>query len=265
VRLPGLPTGLLVPLGRRLPPNVRRLANLARGIDSPALLDRPPARRIAVLAPHPDDELLGCGGTLPKHLAAGEAVSIIFMTSGERTASFAGRAMAERIAQRESEARTACAAAGLADASQVFLRLADGGVDASGRSALVAALVASEADLVYAPNPVDAHRDHVATTALLASALAAVPTVTHVALYEVWTPLYPNCLVDVTATMGTKLAGLGCYASALAVVDYRHTAEGLAAYRSGQGLHGAGYAEAFCVLTRAAFAEVVERGGGSTR
>jgi len=40
-------------------------------------------------------------------------------------------------------------------------------------------------------------------------------------------------------------------------VDYVHTIKGLAAYRSGQGLHGAGYAEAFCLLERPAFVELM--------
>ncbi|MGH9165906.1 MAG: PIG-L deacetylase family protein [Acidimicrobiales bacterium] len=255
-RLADLASRLVVPVGRRLPANVRRLANVARGIDTPALVDRPPGRRVAVLAPHPDDELLGCGGTLVKHLAAGEAVAVVFMTSGERTASFAGRPVAECRAQREAEAAAALSAAGLGRVEPVFLRIPEGEVDGHG-ARLAAALARLQPDLVYAPHPVDAHRDHAATTVLLARLLPGLGGIERVALYEVWTPLYPNVVVDVTGAMDAKLAGLACYRSAMEVVDYARTAAGLGAYRSGQTRHGQGYAEAFCVLGRAAFLELV--------
>ena len=96
LRLPGR---LAFRLGRRLPPNVRHAINAARGIDTPVTLPRPPGHRVAVLAPHPDDELLGCGGTMQKHRAAGESVDVVLVTSGERTASFAGTSVPERRAR----------------------------------------------------------------------------------------------------------------------------------------------------------------------
>jgi len=257
VKRPSLPAGLALRVGRRLPPNVRRFVNAARGIDVPAMVERPPGRHVAVLAPHPDDELAGCGGTIAKHARAGEPVTVVLMTSGERTASMVASDPVAARARREGEARAACTAVGLAEGDLVFLRLPEGGIGLDGRAALVAALSATAADLVYAPNPVDAHRDHRATTELLAAALPDLYAVRHVALYEVWTPVYPTCLVDISATIDAKLEGLGRYASALASVDYLHTIRGLAAYRSGQGLHGRGYAEAFCVLERTPFTELM--------
>jgi LmbE family N-acetylglucosaminyl deacetylase len=247
---------LALRLGRRLPPNVKRLLNAARGIDMPALLDRPPGRRIVVLAPHPDDEVLGCGGTVRKHVLAGEPVTAVLLTSGERTASFAGRSLEDSRAQREREARAACEVLG---ASPVFLRLPDGAVGDDGLDAVVQALAG--ADLVYAPNPVDAHRDHVATTRLLAAAVSRCAAIERVALYEVWTPVYPNVIVDISDHLEAKLTALDHYESATEVVDYRHTIRGLNAYRAGHGLHGEGYAEAFCVLERAPFLELVDQLG----
>src|SRR6266508_1452642 len=61
--------------------------------------------RILVLSPHPDDEAIGCGGTLLRHLKQGDEVQIVFLTSGEKGGH--GRSEAETARLREEEARAA--------------------------------------------------------------------------------------------------------------------------------------------------------------
>src|SRR5262249_16895247 len=90
----------------------------------PPLLD--PAelpRRLLVVAPHPDDEVWGCGGLLALHVARGGQVRVLVLTDG---ASGSGPELAAR---RERESRAAGAELGVAD--HVFLGLADGNLGAS--------------------------------------------------------------------------------------------------------------------------------------
>ena len=42
-----------------------------------------PGNRVLVFSPHPDDDILGCGGSLMVHVSKGAKVTIIYMTSGE--------------------------------------------------------------------------------------------------------------------------------------------------------------------------------------
>jgi LmbE family N-acetylglucosaminyl deacetylase len=230
-------------LAGHLPPRARQLINVARGIDQPLAVDALSGARVLVLAPHPDDEIIGCGGSIVRHLERGARVHVVHVTSGERTWSGAG----DGGATREREAVAAAVAIGLDADAVEFLRLPDGKL--AGHAELAARLRAAvqgrDPDLVYAPWPLDAHADHRAVTAAAASAL---PASASVALYEVWGPLVPTHVVDITDVIERKTAALGCYETAVRGLDYAHTARGLAAYRSGQGLGGRGYAEAFCVV-----------------
>jgi N-acetylglucosamine malate deacetylase 1 len=131
VRIPDPVRRLAFAAARRLPPGAVRAINLARGIDAPRPVDLPPGHRIAVIAPHPDDELVGAGGTLAKHHAAGHTVRVVMVTSGEASASFAGQDPASARSQREAEAARAGAEVGLNGDDLVFLRIPDAGLNAS--------------------------------------------------------------------------------------------------------------------------------------
>ena len=274
---------------RRLPPGAVRAINMARGIDAPRPVDLPPGRRVAVVAPHPDDELVGVGGTLAKHRAAGHQVRLVMVTSGEASASFAGQDPDSARSQRESEALRALAEVGFNGNDLVFLRIPErsltesdstqstpspstlpksvlaqsaGALSAGALSAvaqLAAALSGFQPDLVYSPSPGDAHAGHAAVARMVSAAVAGLDSVDHVALYEVMTPIYPTVVVDISAHIDAKRAGLRQYSSALASFDIVRIADSLSAYRSVHALHGRGYAEAFTLLRPSEFADLVAR------
>ena len=84
------------------------------------------ARSCLVLAPHPDDETLGCGATIMRKLAAGTRVEIIIATDGRHSVN-SDKVSAAALAEiREEEARCAAAVLGLPSENIVFLRFEDG-------------------------------------------------------------------------------------------------------------------------------------------
>src|SRR6185295_3505842 len=78
----------------------------------PSTWTAPPAGRVLVLAPHADDETIGCGGAIALHVAQGDPVAIAIATDGMRgdpDGRFAGSDYREL---RRSEARAAAGALG---------------------------------------------------------------------------------------------------------------------------------------------------------
>jgi LmbE family N-acetylglucosaminyl deacetylase len=235
-------------------PEVRELAlALAGARGQPALVPGPPPGPVLVVAPHPDDETIGAGGALARHADAGDPVTVLVATSGERTAGGRG----DVSAAREAECRAACADLGVGE--PIFLRLPDGGL--AGRVPELSAQVArhgGSAATVYVPSLLDPHPDHRAANAAVAQ--VALPGV--VLGYEVWAPGPVDVLLDVTTVYDRKRRALGRYRTALDSVDYVRVCRGLAAYRSaGAGMGGAGYAEGFLRLPAAEHAELARRVG----
>ncbi|HWH31338.1 MAG TPA: PIG-L family deacetylase [Egibacteraceae bacterium] len=227
---------------RSLSPDLRELALAlgARAAAGPAVLPGPPEGPVLVVAPHPDDETIGCGGALARHARRGDAVTVLVATSGEATRGGSG----DVAAAREAECRAACADLGIGE--PVFLRLPDGALAGhAGELAEAVARHGAGARTVYLPSLLDPHADHRAANAAVAAAGLDADTYG----YEVWAAAPVDALLDVTAVWARKETALRRYATALESVDYVRVCAGLAAYRSGAGgLDGAGMAEGFLRL-----------------
>jgi LmbE family N-acetylglucosaminyl deacetylase len=110
----------------------------ASGNDAAPLPRIGPDISLLVVAPHPDDETLCCGGVIQRIVRAGGRVTIVWLTSGDAArldlilqgrSLFPSTAVARALAaQRMGEARLATARLGLAPAGQLFLGYPDGGL-----------------------------------------------------------------------------------------------------------------------------------------
>src|SRR5258708_17526572 len=108
--------------------------------------------RLLVLAPHPDDEVIGCGGLVALHLREKRPVHVVVATDG---------AQAGEASQRESESRTALALLG--DATIEFLRFPDRELkNAYELDLKLAAILRNwKPDLIAVPSPLEIHPDHI--------------------------------------------------------------------------------------------------------
>jgi LmbE family N-acetylglucosaminyl deacetylase/glycosyltransferase involved in cell wall biosynthesis/GT2 family glycosyltransferase len=206
----------------------------------------PDARRVLVLAPHADDEVFGCGGTLHRLVQGGAAVSVIVATDGER----GGESQSGELgAARELE--SAAAARVLGYSAPSFWRLPDYGMRYG--EALVARVIGAlrdiDADLVFAPAPTELHPDHQALALATAEAVRRVQGSRRIAFYEVSAPLVPNMLIDITAVEDLKREAMRCFPSQLQQQPYDEHIAALNRYRSYTLGDGVRAAEAFFVAT----------------
>ena len=206
------------------------------------------ARAVLALAPHPDDEVFGCGGALAGHVRRGEPVSVVILTDGVGQAHSGDDAA--YMATRQEESRRAAGVLGYDEPA--FWGLPDRGV-AYGEALIrriVAAIRETGADLVYAPSIFEMHPDHRALAMAALESVRRAGAGVRLAMYEVGVPLVRvNVLLDISAEDGVKRQAMACFASQLAVQAYDEHISSLNRYRTYTLGQGVGAAEAFWVLT----------------
>lgn len=227
------------------------LATMRTGREiEPLELGFPSNKRIAVLAPHPDDEIIGPGGTLIGGIAQGSPTTVVYLTSGSEVAAEAQR--------REEEAREVAAGVGF---DTHFLRLprlqADNLATAADR--VGQHLTELRPDIVFVPFLSDDHDEHRRTSEILAMACqqVTIPGRPEVWAYQVYGAVIPNVVVDITATAEAKAEAISLFRSQMEKRDWAHYALGLNAYNS-RFLSGAkaAYAEMFFVLPLSDYADI---------
>lgn len=189
--------------------------------------------RVLCIAPHPDDEVLGCAGALALLARQGAQVQSIIVTQGDKAL---GESNSDHAAQRMDESRRAAHILGCQPPQ--FLGFEDRTLSYS--SALVAALGGAmqshfkpdSLGLLLLPSLSEPHPDHQAVAlAGLAAALAWAGPL-RVLFYEVGAPLHPNTYLDFTAVADTKWQAVAQFHSQLGLESYEPHARAFASLRA---------------------------------
>ncbi len=207
--------------------------------------------RVLMLAPHPDDETLTCGGTLILHADHGDAVKVLFLTDGSR-GDFTQTHSAKRLVTlRKHEAVEACRVLGISDLE--FWGFADRQLPVSGQAMdrLCKLLLDYKPTLIYAPSPQEFHPDHRAAAELIWHAATRTRIDAEIAFYESNQPIVVNRLVDVSAVQERKAEACECYRTQLRHHPYADAATSLSRYRALPVAPAVTHAEGFFVVDSA--------------
>ena len=224
------------------------------------------ARRGAVVfSPHPDDEVIGCGGTLLDLVMAGGAVTLVQVSDGSDSAAFIDEPDRVRRQVRLDEAKRVADQIGAREL--VCLRADNRGLRATPelRGQFRDVLERTRAGVAFVPSFTDIHPDHQTVLRLLAEAMREMTgPPPEVALYEVWSLVAPSHVHDVTARMNRIEELLLAYETALKIDDYVHLVAERLLYNSYEHRGRAGYVEGFEALKPARFMELASAHFGGT-
>lgn len=220
---------------------------------------------VLVVAAHPDDEVLGCGGTLARLAREGRAVHVLLMADGETSRGSADTSRSQ-IAGRNAAADEACKILGCASVETLQLpdnRL-DGEVLLDVVKKIEAAVVRHSPGTVFTHHSGDVNIDHRVVHDAVIAACRPQPghCVREVLFFEVpssteWrppasaAPFAPNWFVDISTTLDLKLAALEAYRAELRDFPHPRSRQGVEALARWRGATvGVAAAEAFALGRR---------------
>jgi LmbE family N-acetylglucosaminyl deacetylase len=189
-------------------------------------------RRALIVAPHPDDESLGCGGLLAILANQRADVTVVFVTDGGASHLHSRAWPRERLAaQRRAEAHAALFELGLSGAERIFLNLRDADMPLPGSeewrntvAVMSGVLEKRSPELVVVPWRRDPHCDHRASWLITRDAIgASLPIV--VLEYAIWLEEFgvpSDCpqpdevdaiAIDITKTVAAKKRAVAAHHS----------------------------------------------------
>lgn len=173
-----------------------------------------PGVKVLFLAPHVDDETIGAGGTIIRHVQQEDEVTVIYMTDGAKSVTSLPRE--QLVAARKEEAKKVKDILGFQHMS--FFDLPDGEVKSTPKvqERLLKVMKEIEPDYIYCPTFVDCHSDHIATAEIVADTLGKYGKNCMVRLYEINCPIPPesiNVIIDISNEVETKDKAIDIFTS----------------------------------------------------
>ncbi|HWF09153.1 MAG TPA: PIG-L family deacetylase [Bryobacteraceae bacterium] len=230
------------------------------GFVRPVPVRAPFGRSVLVVAPHQDDEAIGCGGALLLQVRAGRDAAVVVLQDGADGHEELGMTREQMSAIRNDESRRAASVAGLTDAP-VFLNHARLENNVARAAAEMAELIrARKVDAVFVPFALDANFDHRCANEIVAEALRGVSWNVRVFGYEVWGLCIPNVIVVIDDVIEKKMEMISSFSFANSAIDYVQSTRGLNMFHSRMlGAGQAKYVERFFELPREEYIQLVDR------
>jgi len=217
---------------------------------------------VLVIAPHPDDELLGCGGTLLRKSNEGDNIAWLLMTSISEKYGW----KEEFVHRRETEIRRVCDGLGIKNENLFRFNFPTSKLDNEPLDNLIKkiseVIKSYEPNQVFLPYPGDVHSDHRITFEAASACmkwfrhnsikqvyLYETPSETDFSLDARYMKFTPNSFIDISQTFENKLKLLEIYASEIGDFPFPRSIDSirsLAMHRGSQA--GFRYAEAFQLI-----------------
>lgn len=218
------------------------------------------SKTILVVAAHADDEALGCGGTIARHVAEGDTVHAVFLADGVSSRQGADSHELERRLAASEQARQV-----LGIASTTFLGLPDNRLDSLPLIEVIQPLEKVIRQInpqtIYTHHYGDLNVDHRVAHQSVMTACRAIPgsLVREILTFEVmssteWSsvglaPFLPNLFVDISAYLAIKVQALDAYALEMRPAPHSRSMEHLDVLARHHGhCVGVAAAEAFMVM-----------------
>ena len=222
--------------------------------------------KVLVIAAHPDDEVLGCGGTIARHADAGDQVHILIVAEGATSRQLQRDRIqaSEELSALGKAANTAGSVLGTAGVE--LLDLPDNRLDSIDRLDLIKQIEnridCYRPEVIYVHHAGDVNVDHRRLHEAVTTACRPTPgqLVRRILSYEVassseWQPpgsgpaFTPNWFVDISAQWDKKREALMAYASEMRAWPHARSLEALEHLARWRGAQvGVEAAEAFCLL-----------------
>ena len=175
----------------------------------------PGQQHILVVAPHPDDEAVGCAGTMIRHKRGGDEVCVAYITDGSKSQAL-GLDAQEMVRRRRQEAEAGAKALGI-DRFEWF-GFPEGEWTVGQLQPRLQALIKEFVPhIIYAPSRIDFHPEHQKVAYALAQLLSIEPVESptlQIRIYQIQVPLTPaltNLVVDTSDVAAESAAALSVY------------------------------------------------------
>jgi LmbE family N-acetylglucosaminyl deacetylase len=217
-------------------------------------------KKIMVVSPHPDDEILGAGGTLLRHKRQGDEINWLIVTNISEDQGFSK----DRVMSRQNEIRQI--ALSLLIKETVTLNYPTATLDTTDLVTLIPKISEVfnkiQPEIIYCANRSDVHSDHrVIFEAVMACTKSfRYPFIREIMMYECiseteFAPalpeniFQPNCFVDISEEMAEKIQLMQIYRSEMEEHPFPRSERNMRALATYRGaMTGVEYSEAFQLI-----------------